>query len=292
MDSYQKKRISFAARIIPQGPDLLLQIRPSELNLAQTLDCGQCFRFRQDEHGIWEGVALGRFLRLAQTETGIRFFDTSPADFLSVWSNYFDFSTDYTRIKRDLRADPSLRRAIRFAGGIRILRQDPFEVLISFLISQNNNIPRIKRSIERLCALFGEEFAPGRHAFPTPQAIAALSKEDLAPVSLGYRDEYLLDASRRIAAGEFSLPDVAQAQTSSARELLLSCRGIGPKVAECILLFGFHRLEAFPIDTWMKKVLAREYPSGFPQEFAAVAGVAQQYLFHEIRRGETGFSIT
>lgn len=267
---------------IPRGDGLFLPIPPKELNLADTLDCGQCFRFAAEGEGVFVGIAHGRLLRLTQTQEGILFHDLSPEEFHQTWEEYFDLRTDYAACRKAFSEDPTLAEAVAFAGGIRILRQDPFETLLSFLISQNNNIPRIKASIERICERFGEPLGGDRFAFPSPQRLAALSPEDFSGLGLGYRDAYLCDCVRRIADGRLDLCAVARMELDDARQALRTVKGVGPKVAECVLLFGFGRTEAFPVDTWMKKALRLYYPQGFPERYQP-AGIAQQYLFHYMR---------
>lgn len=263
--------------------DIIIEIPRFEYDLSDTLDCGQCFRFKEEPAGTFRGVAHGRLLELVQTEDYIRLKDTTKDTFETVWREYLDLDGDYKAFKLMFSKDQTLALAIARAGGIRILKQDSFETLISFLISQNNNIPRIKKSIERLCQKFGEMITPELYSFPTPKVLAAAGQEGLSDLGLGYRDRYLADCSKRVAEGRLNLVELCTLPIADARKKLLEVTGIGIKVAECSLLFGFHRLEAFPVDTWMKKVLERYYPNGFPTEFESLAGVAQQYLFHYIR---------
>lgn len=274
--------------IYSENKDLIIEIPRSEYDLSSTLDCGQCFRFKEPEPGSFRGVAHGRILDITQTEEAIRFKDTTADEFNSIWCEYFDFNGDYAAMKSHFSKDETLSLAIGRAGGIRILKQDSFETLISFLISQNNNIPRIKGSIERLCQKYGTPIAEGFYSFPTPEAIARAGQEGLSDLGLGYRDRYLADCAQRVTDGRLELTELCSLPIADARKKLLEVTGIGIKVAECSLLFGFHRLEAFPVDTWMKKVLERYYPNGFPEEFTKTAGVAQQYLFHYIRLLDTG----
>ena len=177
-----------------------------------------------------------------------------------------------------------MAEAAAFAPGIRILRQEPWEALCSFIISQNNHIPRIKGIIERLCQRLGAEI-PGTawHAFPTAERLAACSLEDLAPLRAGFRAKYLLDAARKVASGQVDLARVAAAPVEEGRRELQTIFGVGPKVAECALLYGFHKTECFPLDVWMKRAMATLLPGRRPEEFGENAGLAQQYLFHYSR---------
>ena len=245
---------------------------PEGFSLRDTLLCGQCFRWNEED-GVFTGWAGNRKASLYQRQNTL--FLTDPDT--TFWKNYLDLDEDYAGWNAGLRKDPTLFEAVKAAGGIRILRQDPWETLVSFIISANNNIPRIKGIIERLCAAFGEN-----SAFPSPNRLAALSEEDLAPIRAGFRAKYILDAAKKVASGSLDLNAAKLLPDQALRDALRSVSGVGPKVAECVLLYGFHRLEAFPIDTWIKKVLAFYYPAEFPETLHP-KGVAQQYLFHYIR---------
>ncbi len=252
-------------------------------SLADTLDCGQCFRFETEDNLTFTGFYKSHYLKAtALSEKEVFFHDTDLKTFNSVWKDFFDLDTDYGAFQKVFKKDKTLSLACDFAGGIRILKQEPWETLCSFIISQNNNIPRIKGIIARLCENFGEKAENG-YLFPSPDVIAKLDVEDLAPLRSGFRAKYILDAAQKVANGEIVLNDIYTMPIDEARKVLTSIKGVGPKVAECALLFGFYRLEAFPIDTWIKKVLSEYYPDGFPEYAKEHGGVAQQYLFHYIR---------
>lgn len=261
---------------------------PARFDPAQTLDCGQAFRWREtvgeDGLPLWEGAAGNRFLRLRR-EGDTLLFNCSETEFNSFWRSYFDFDRDYEKKRSRLAAmAPALREAAAFAPGIRILRQDPWEALCSFLISQNNNIPRIKGIIDRLCGLFGEPMSgTGFSAFPTASVLARLSPEALAPLGAGYRAGYLLDCARKVESGEIDLEKIACSPTEEGRAELQKIQGVGPKVAECVLLYGFHKTECFPMDVWMKRAMETLLPGRSPAEFGEDAGLAQQYIFHYSR---------
>ncbi len=259
---------------------------PACLDLAQTLDCGQAFRWRLagGEGGMWEGAALGRSLQVHESE-GELCFHCPQGEFDALWRRYFDLDADYGAKRAALSAlSPVLAQAAAFAPGIRLLRQDPWEALCSFIISQNNNIPRIKGIVHRLCQMWGDPI-PGSawRAFPTPQALAALSPEDLAPLRAGFRGKYLLDAARKVAGGTVDLEAIARAPAGFGRAELQKIHGVGPKVAECALLYGFHKTECFPMDVWMKRAMEVLLPGFSPGDFGGNAGLAQQYLFHYSR---------
>lgn len=245
--------------------------------LAQTLDCGQCFRWELQPDGSWKGGTGGKFLHIT-----VENFPQVLRD--GCWAEYFDMGTDYEKIRRDLcENDEMLRKAAEFAPEIRILRQDPWEALCSFIISQCNNIKRIKGIVARLCGAYGEPEGAGWHAFPKPEALACRSKEDLLRLGCGYRAGYLIDASRRVAAGSLDLSALRELPLGEAREKLMEIEGVGPKVADCALLYGLHRLDAFPVDVWMKRAMDRLFPGRAPADFGPYAGIAQQYIFHYSR---------
>lgn len=261
------------------------QPSPVSFDLAQTLDCGQAFRWvelsREGECSLWEGAAFGKVLRLEQRGDRVWFL-CSQEDLEITWREYFDLDADYEQKRAQLSSmSPALEEAAAFAPGIRILRQEPWEALCSFIISQNNHIPRIKGIIDRLCSSFGEPI-PGTewHAFPTAQGLASRTLEDLAPLRAGFRAKYLLDAARKVASGQVDLDLVSRAPVEVGRQELQKIFGVGPKVAECALLYGFHKTTCFPMDVWMKRAMATLLPGRSPQEFGENAGLAQQYLFH------------
>lgn len=252
------------------------------LSLRETLDCGQAFRFAPCGETAWRGVAFGRVLTVSETREGFC-FDCAPDEFEAVWRGYFDFETDYAAVRGALSAlHPVLAEAMAFAPGVRILRQEPWEALCTFIFSQNNNIPRIKGLVERLCALCGDRLAGGLYAFPPPERVAALDEAALAPVRAGFRTKYLLDAARRVASGALDLEAVRRMPIEAAREALQTVHGVGPKVAECVLLYGLHRMECFPLDVWMRRAMTL-FPGVSPADFGENAGIAQQYIFHFAR---------
>ena len=254
-----------------------------DFSLLETLDCGQCFRWMPDENGIWQGIAMGHYLRIRQLgETDFLFMDTNMEQFKQIWEPYFDLNVDYGAIKTALAADPVMAQATQYAPGLRILRQDGWEALCTFIISQNNNIKRIRGIVERLCQCFGEPIEGG-YDFPTPPRLAEASLEDLAPLRSGFRAKYLLDAARKVAGGQVDLSRVPQLSYEEAQNYLQQIKGVGPKVADCALLFGFYRMEAFPMDVWMKRAMKSLYPEGLPEAVQPYRGIAQQYLFHYAR---------
>lgn len=257
-------------------------------SLKDTLDCGQCFRWKNISNSEWdcfEGVAYNKHLVLCQKENLLVFKDTSLDDYYKIWQEYFDLTTDYESIKSIITKDITIKKSCEYAGGIRILKQDPWETICSFIISQNNNIPRIKGIIDNYCVTFGTRF-DNTYSFPTPEILSTKTLDQLSITKAGFRNKYILDAAQKISSGHVDISKINDMDIDEARELLRSIKGIGPKVSECILLFGFYRLEAFPIDVWIKRALDYFYKDGFPQDITQYRGVAQQYIFHYIRTCE------
>ena len=218
------------------------------------------------------------------------FITCSPEDYETVWHNYFDIDRDYEAIRRKLCVDEYMVKATEFGAGIRILRQDKWEALCSFIISQCNNIPRIKKIIEALCRLCGERisFEDNEYfTFPSAQTLACMTAEDLAPIRCGYRADYIINAAGAVASGKLDLESLAKSQPEDARSQLKKIKGIGDKVADCAMLFGLHMLDAFPRDVWIKRALAGQYGDAFdPKIFTPHSGIAQQYIFHYARNGK------
>lgn len=254
------------------------------LNIALTLDCGQAFRWSQKPDGAWHGVVADRAADILQSGERITVIGDSDEAF---WRKYLDLDRDYGAICAKLKTDDRLNRAITEYGGIRILRQDTWEALCSFIISQNNNIPRIKGIIERLCATFGNDIGNGDFGFPSAERLANLTVDDLAPLRAGFRAKYIIDAAQKVASGEVNLAMLADEDMDICRAELIKIKGVGAKVAECTLLYGCGRIEAFPIDVWVKRIMAELYPEGLPECTCGVEGIAQQFLFHWRRNMDT-----
>ena len=263
-----------------------------DFDLAKTFECGQCFRWNADENGAYTGVAMGRAASVYRRgggdgEKGSIFISCTANDFETVWRDYFDLDRDYAAIRKQLGADGFMRKASEYGAGIRILRQDGWEALCSFIISQCNNIPRIKKIIASLCQNFGERLdfnGSAHHSFPSARKLAALEERDLTPIRCGYRAAYILDSARAVANGDIDLEALSQVTPFDARKTLKGIRGVGDKVADCVLLYGLHMLDSFPLDVWMKRAVAKYYGPDFDAGmFSPYAGIAQQYLFHYIR---------
>ena len=237
-------------------------------------------------------IAGNHWLEVSQTEDTFR-FSCDEEEYKTFWNSYFDVDTDYDAVIRQIDpADEYLLRAAEFGYGIRILRQDLWEMIITFIISQQNNIRRIRKCIETICEAYGSRCtAPDGtvyYGFPTPDQLACATEEELRARNLGYRSRYLVETARMIRDGEVSLEHLKKLPVAEAREELLKLCGVGRKVADCICLFSLHDLEAFPVDTHIRQVLEKHYPEGFPfEKYPDTAGILQQYIFYyDLKKGE------
>ncbi|MBE6737481.1 MAG: DNA-3-methyladenine glycosylase 2 family protein [Ruminococcaceae bacterium] len=255
-----------------------------DMSLKDTLCCGQSFRWREQEDGSFKGTAFGRTVTVSTKGRELIIEGADARDFEEIWKNYFDLEFDYVALKEQLsKKHPVLSEAAKFAPGIHILRQAPFEALISFIISQNNNIKRIEGIVQRLCESFGEKLPSGDYSFPTAEKLANLTEEDLMPLRAGFRNRYILDAAKKVHSGEVSLESLSKLSFEDAKKKLMTIVGVGSKVADCVLLYGLHRTEAFPMDVWMKRAMSTLFPNTEPTFFGEYAGIAQQYIFHYSR---------
>lgn len=253
-----------------------------DFDLAITLDCGQAFRWKEHPKGGFEGIVGDRYLHIEQKSNDIIFHNICEKEYKTFWHNYFDFDRDYGEIIKKACLDERLVPITKDCGGIRLLRQQPWETLCSFIISQNNNIPRIKGIIERLCTGFGEKIEGG-YTFPSAEKLAGLEVENLAELRSGFRAKYIIDAARKCANGEVDLEKIKEFSLDDAREMLMRIKGVGPKVADCTLLFGLGFIEAFPMDVWMKRAMEKLFKDGLPENLKDCGGIIQQYIFHYAR---------
>ena len=253
-----------------------------DLDLAQTLDCGQSFRWEEHDGGF-RGTAFCHEVVMRLDGDVLTIENCTAEDFENIWKDYLDLSLDYGKIRRDIeQIHPILREAASYASGIRILRQEPWEALCTFIISQNNNIKRIKGIVSRLCENFGEKIGDS-YAFPTADRLAQLEPDDLSVIRAGFRSKYIIDGARKVADGEVNLEKCRELPYEEARAELMKIKGVGVKVADCTLLFGLHRVEAFPVDVWMRRALDTLFPDMTENDFGPYAGIAQQYIFHYSR---------
>lgn len=254
-------------------------------DMGQICDSGQCFRMERKGENRYSVIAGEHYLEIEQDGEKCT-FDCDEDIFEAFWKGYFDLGTDYGAYIASINPrDKYLTEAAQMGGGIRILKQDLWEMIVSFLISQQNNIVRIRRCIRNLCERYGKEKqTPGGeiyYTFPTPETLAVLEEDALKECNLGYRSKYVVRTAGSIMSGEVSLEKIQHMSYRKAREELLRLYGVGEKVADCICLFSLHKLEAFPIDTHIRQALDLHYKRGFPmRRYRGYQGVMQQYIFY------------
>lgn len=259
---------------------------PKHFDIERTLDCGQCFRFEKHEEGYFHGVAFGKYLKISTLENGdIFFYNITKEEFETRFISYFALDADYDEIINSLCFDDTVKKSLVNSQGIRVMNQDPWETLCSFIISQNNNIPRIKKIVSSLCELCGEEVdGCNQKSFPTAKAVLELGIDGLAPIKSGFRAKYIISAAEAVVNGEIDFSKLRESDYETAKKELMKIKGVGPKVADCVLLFALGFTEAFPVDVWIKRVISKYYGEDFtPKYFGKYAGIAQQFLFYNER---------
>lgn len=267
-------------------------------DLKQTLECGQCFRYESISDNEYIVVAKERMLHIKQEDNILFFYNSTMEEVQTIWLPYFDLNRDYGAIKNWLNdRDNLIGEAIEQKSGVRILNQDFFEMLITFIISQNKQIPHIMQIVERISERYGEyigEWNGKRHySFPTPEALSKATEQDFLDMKAGFRAKYLVDACRKVVNQELCEDELLQMDYEKALEKIQIVNGIGEKVGNCVLLFGLGRREAFPIDVWMIRIMERLYfdkpvkkeemQSFAKEHFGEYGGYAQQYLFYYAR---------
>lgn len=263
----------------------MIKLKTENFDPGQICRSGQCFRMDRKRDKLYSVIAGKHYLELEQQGQECIFY-CGEEEFQDFWEDYFDLKEDYASyIGRIAPEDAYLKAAAEFGGGIRILRQDLWEMIVSFLISQQNNIVRIRRCIDNICQSYGERLVNARgetfHAFPAPKALAGLDEDGLMACNLGYRSKYVVRTARSVADGECDLEKLSRMPYTQAREELLKLFGVGEKVADCICLFALHKLEAFPVDTHIRQALQEHYKRGFPKRrYKGFQGVMQQYIFY------------
>lgn len=259
-------------------------------SIPQICESGQCFRLDKTAENTYELLAADRYLKITLEEEngkpGKTVFHCTREEYEGFWKNYFDIDTCYEDyIARIEDEDRYLTEAARFGRGIRILRQDIWEMIITFILSQQNNIPRIKGLIRVLSERYGQqkETPEGEifYTFPDVRNLARAQEEELRRLKLGYRSKYICGTAAMISEGQVDLEMIKNMEYPQARRELMRLPGIGGKVADCICLFALHQMDAFPVDTHIRKVLDMQYPQGFPfDRYEGCAGVMQQYIFY------------
>ena len=274
--------------------------KPESFNLEHIFECGQCFRWNKQEDGSYIGVFKGNVLKVIQDGENYIFEGICNGNIETIIKEYFDLTRDYEEMKSKLKQiDKSMETSIKYGEGIRLLNQDLWETTISFIISANNNIPRIKGIIERLSSKYGKEIkweGKSYYTFPTPEELKDVTVEDYRKLGLGFRDIRLYETVHMVLEGKVDLEKLHDEKyTLKIREQLLSLSGVGPKVADCILLFStLKRFDVFPIDVWVRRVMndlyiknedetkvnKKELEKLAQEKFGNLAGIAQQYLFY------------
>lgn len=280
-----------------------LVLRHESFNPTHIFECGQCFNFNIEEDGSYTAVHLGRIINVLQKEDHVLIRNVSLDEFYEIFYDYFDLGTDYSAIREKLSENEILKTASDYGYGIRILNQEMFETVISFIISANNGITRIKNSIkiisERYGDYIGEYMGRKYYAFPRPEVLAKVDPLELREFArVGFRDVRIVEASKMVADGYLDFDIDQTLSTEDLKEKLMQMPGIGPKVADCILLFTYHRRETFPVDVWIKRVMetlfiGHEVPKKLVDDYAReyfgkLAGYAQQYLFYYGREEKIG----
>jgi len=263
--------------------------------------CGQCFRWIGENDGSYTGVTMGRVINVKYEDRTLEIKNTNTDEFLNIWFDYFDLGTDYNEIKNRLQKDDIMEEAIRYGHGIRILRQDLWETIVSFIISANNRIPMIMRIVASIAGEYGDEIKYGNksyYTFPTVTKIAGTSLEKLAACKAGFRCKYILGTSQAFIKGEPYISAIENMNIANVKEQLVKLPGIGDKVADCILLYSGIKRDVFPVDVWVRRVMEKLYfkRKALPGEirkfaseyFKGMEGFAQQYLFYYARENGIG----
>lgn len=270
----------------------------SDFDPKHIFECGQCFRWHKQEDESYTGVAKGRVINVSRQGDIVRIKNTNLEEFNTIWYDYFDFGTNYTDIKNNLKSmDEYLDKATDFGWGIRILQQDGWEMLISFIISSNNRIPMIQRAIENLSRNFGKYIGKyeGKdyYAFPTPEELNKATIEEIRACQTGFRDKYIKSTTENVINNNEDVLLYRNLETEECLKELLKFNGVGPKVGDCIALFGMQKYDTFPVDVWVKRVMQEFYVEddmSLPKirkfaidKFGDLSGFAQQYLFYYAR---------
>lgn len=274
--------------------------------LEHIFDCGQCFRWHRQENGNYIGVAFGKVIEVEKRDNDVVVYNTDEEEFKNIWADYFDLYRDYGEIKETLRKDPILKESVEFGYGIRLLKQDPFELIVSFIISANNRIPMIKRAIENISRNWGQvlEYKGKKYySFPSIEQLSKAAEEEFERCSTGFRAKYIKDTVNKIYLNKIASKEkydekydiawIKSQNDDACHKELQKFMGIGPKVADCIMLFSMQKYSAFPVDVWVKRAMQHFYLAPDVSlkkirdfgvnKFGELSGFAQQYLFYYAR---------
>lgn len=264
--------------------------------LPHIFECGQCFRWNKEENGNYIGVAFERVIEVEKRDNDIIIYNTTEEDFENIWCEYFDLCRDYFTIKEVLSKDHLLKKSVKFGYGIRLLKQEPFEIVISFITSANNRIPMIKRAIENISRTWGKKIqykGKDYYTFPTVEFLSRCTIEELSECGVGFRAKYIKQAIENILNNTLDLQNIKSLSDDECHNELQKISGVGPKVADCVMLFSMQKYSAFPVDVWVKRAMQyfylapdvslkkiREFGR---KQFNPFCGFAQQYLFYYAR---------
>ncbi len=267
-----------------------LRFDAHNMDLETTLFCGQSFSWEKVDDNKFAGIAgeKGAFVWKDEDSLCVQKLDNtklSDAD-IAFWRNYFALDVDYIKIKEKLCTHEVLAECVATAPGVQVLRQPFFDTLLSFIVSQNNHIPRITKIVKQMRKQFGRPISQEYYTFPSPEDLAKKTVEDLAELRAGFRAKYLVDAALKVASGEVSEERLRTLSNEEARRELCKIHGVGPKVADCVLLFSLGRWDIVPMDVWMKRAMETHFAGGMPQCADGIQGIAQQYIFHWMRTKE------
>jgi N-glycosylase/DNA lyase len=272
-----------------------------DFNITHIFDCGQCFRWNKEQDGSYTGVVSGKVINVSQQGSNV-VFDNLTIDDYHIVKDYFDLDTDYEKIKEKINTDDIMKKAIDFGSGIRILNQDEWEIMISFMISANNRIPMIKKVIENLSCNFGNFIGSYRerdyYSFPTPRQLAEAPVEKIFECKAGFRAPRIKEAAERFLVEKDTIYDLKNKSYQEGLDYLKTYCGIGDKVANCILLFSMKQFDTFPVDVWVRRVMQtlyvdkdtsdKEIRKFAEEKFGDFSGYAQQYLFYYARELSVG----
>lgn len=273
-----------------------------DFELKNIFECGQCFRWYKEEDESYTVIAFGKILNIKKELDSFIFNNTNKRDFEDIWYNYFDLDRDYSEIKRVVSVDNIMKEATEFGSGIRILKQEPWEMMISFIISARNSIPNIKKTIEKISQAFGKKIGEYNgveyFSFPTAKELKVISEEELKECGTSFRTKYILSTAKKVFETD-NIDLICTQETKEARESLMEFSGIGPKVSDCILLFGMRKYDVFPVDVWVYRVIDEVYTKGEIKNlekireyginmFGGYSGFGQQYLFYYAREKGIG----
>lgn len=288
--------------IVEDGNKIIIK-NIKDFHPTHVFECGQCFRWNKEEDGSYTGVAFGRVINVNLVDDDLIIDNTNIDDFKNIWFDYFDLGRDYSLLKEELSVfDENLNKAVDFGWGIRILQQDGWEMLISFIISSNNRIPMIQRAISNISQKYGNEIGEynGKkyYSFPTPEELSKATIDELRDCKTGFRDKYIYSTTSDVIRNNILMNDFISMDSDSCHKELMKFKGVGAKVADCIVLFGMRKYNSFPVDVWVKRVMQEFYNAqdmSLPKMrtygmdlFGKNAGFAQQYLFYYVRELEIG----